>query len=158
MDVEYEAIYQQELNKPLDWLRHDTNTRDDRDVQNLCDMWADLFPDDRWAADAAYGLFWELAECLANSKEHCYLVRTHRGKDNLIHDMSIISRHSEEEIAKFMQCLYICNLLDSEAYESGNIISRRILRNVEECARQSASRKVKAKAGANARWKNKADA
>ena len=158
MDAEFDAIYQQELFKPLDWLRHDTNTHNDRDIQELCDMWAAQYPDDRWAADAAYGLFWEVAECLALSKEHCYPVRTNRGKTNLIHDISIISRHTEKEVEDFMQVLYVCGLLDREAYENGNIISNRILRNAEEYAAQSAAMKVRSKKGARKRWQNKDDA
>ena len=153
MDVEYEAVYQRELFSPLDWFRHDTNATDDHDIQNLCDMWAELYPNDRWAADAAYGLFWQVAECLAKNKEHCYAVGTCRGLTNLVHDMSVISKHSEDEVRQFMGVLAACHLIDREAYSGGKVISARILRNAEEYAAQAASKKCRAKAGASARWK-----
>lgn len=155
MDAEFEALRQKELAKPLTWFTHDTGAHRDRDLQSLCDAWADMHPSDPSAGYAAFGMYWCLVELLGECKEHCFKVNTARGMANLVRELSAVASVDEGEVRLFLDCMHTCCLLDRGAYEHGTVTIERLLRNVEEFATRAAAKQKGARAGAKARWDKK---
>jgi hypothetical protein len=125
--------YNEEICRPLKYVKHDTNAHDDPKLQDLRDD----------HGFDALGRWWLLVELLAGRVNHCYDIRRPNGWRRLAHDLEFgRTEEGVRQCKEFIATLLDLHLLDQASYaDFHHVRSARIDRNADEYARDVAQRR-----------------
>ncbi len=126
-----DKFYRESFNEPLSWVKLDSAIVDDTDLQDLRDGYGKDFCWD----------FITLITLLAKRKTHAIDISTDSKWIRLSHQLEQYDVQSTKE---FISVLLHFELIDKSAYEHNLIINNRVMRTVEEYAKQSAHGKFMA--------------
>lgn len=135
----------EEMAKPIDWFRHDSDANADPAVARLL-----VGPDGL----AFYGLYWLLVEHLAARDRHIYSIRDDNDWAVLARDLTLYPR-SQDDMAlchRFVETLADLGLIDAASYGSGYVESRRMTMNCQEVGMGRASKRLAGEITAQQRW------
>ncbi len=119
--------------EPLEYVKHDTNARED-------DALARLVMADGLEAAA---VFWIVVECLASRKGHCYSVGDDAGLRILASHMSTGGHpFTVDEVRAWLGELARHGLIDAEAYAEGRLANRRISAQAYDVAEKAAQKRA----------------
>ena len=135
-------FYAECVEEPMKFVFHDVNAHDDPKLQDLRDD----------HGFEALGRWWLLVELLASREGHAYDVSRKNGWRRLAQDLEY-GRANEEECQDFIEVLAGLGLLNTEAFERGEVRSARIDSNASDYARNVADKRL----GAWLRWRKKQD-
>ncbi len=120
-----DKFYRQSIDEPLAWVKLDSCILDDADLQDLRDGYG---KDYCWD-------FIALATLLAKRKGHAIDVSSENKWTRLSHQLEQFDVQATKE---FISVLLHFELIDKSAFEHNLIINNRVMRTVEEYAKQSA--------------------
>lgn len=138
-----DRLLDEELSKPLEYFKHDTNAHEDEKILDLVDE----------GGLAWYGLYWLLVEHLVGRKSHCYDLNKPNDCHRLIANMNALAPVDGGEVEKFIRRCADIGLIDGVAYKEYNRIAiGRIFDNAQIAAHSRASRRlggIKSRRGQN---------
>ena len=126
---QWQAFYSEELGKPLRFVRHDTNSHEDSDLEELRDE----------LGMEAYGRWWLLVEHLGKRRGHSYDVTRPNGWARLARDLEF---KNVEGCKRFVTWLVDHDLLHRGLAEEGRIVNERLCRDAEDYAREAANGRI----------------
>ena len=129
----FDRYVEEFTDKPLDYVRHDSNARLDDALRRATAKYGMGF----------YGAWWLLIELLSGNKRHAYDVADDAGWNLLAIDMSTCGIvWSVEECRTFCDRLAEFGLIDQECYERGKVINNRVCREVSKYAQAAAGKSL----------------
>lgn len=124
-----QEIMQEEMGKPLRYVKHDVDAHRDPKLEDLRDL----------HGFDALGRWWLLVELLASRQWHRYETDRPNGWARLAHDLEFFGDDAEERCREFIGWLLELRLLHQESFEEGGFVrSERIERNAYEMVEKSA--------------------
>lgn len=136
-----EKLIDEEVGKPLQYVKHDTNAHEDEKILALVDE----------GGLAWYGLYWLMVESIAGRKGHVYDIDNANEHHRLHANLNKLTPVDGGEIDRFIEFCASVGLIDQLAFkEYGKVAIPRIIDNGRAAAYSKAARRlggIKAKRG-----------